>query len=69
MSSNELIALAQEIFNRKSFQDDMTALLQREMGKVMPQPINQSKTNDQGSGINMVTGGYDFNGSEYVSRN
>lgn len=67
--SGDALALAQEIFNRKSFQDEIAALIQQEIRKVTPPSTNESKTSDHDNGIDMVTGGYDFNGAEYVRRN
>jgi len=59
ISSAELIALAQEIFNRSSFQKDIAALIQQELRKATPLSTQQSKTGDGDSGIDIATGGYD----------
>ena len=47
ISSDELIALAQEIFNRKSFQDEVAALIEQEIAKATPLSTQQSTDKEQ----------------------
>lgn len=52
--SGYALALAQEIFNRPSFQKDISALIQQTIAKALPAYAEQSKNSDDNSAIDLI---------------
>ena len=66
INGEALIAFAQEIFNRESFQDEIKELIQQEVYKALPLSTQQSQSNDGDNSIDYFTGGIVKKGNTYV---
>lgn len=57
--SGYALALAQEIFNRPSFQEDISALIHQAIAQTLPAYAEQAKNRDGDSAIDLITGSTD----------